>query len=392
MIRHTTRYQMLDHWRGLAALAVVFHHTPLYTFETGTPVSWGGPIIAAYQLGWWGVPAFFAISGYCVVAAADRSSGVGTYFKRRVRRIYPPYLFALCIVLALWIPLRSVWSTEPYPTPSPASLTIWGWLGNLTLTVVWMERFDESMVPLLGPAWTLCYEEGYYMVIGLLLAVFGRRWLLGGVVVATGGVCAAYLFGVRAQSTPADFYWFGFAAGAGAYFSVAQTSRRWRRLYALILIAAALLLVARTRTTSLFALHPSPVAGGAIGGIFAVILLVLHPLDSRLSGLQMLAPLQWCGQRCYAIYLMHWPICKTTAVLLHRLGFDEYAVLWPLVTLPLSILAGHLFHVMVERRFLNSRLDRPEVPHPPALPLYGLSRNNDPPLMSPDRPVSAWNA
>jgi peptidoglycan/LPS O-acetylase OafA/YrhL len=199
-----------------------------------------------------------------------------------------------------------------------------------------------------------------------MLITFGRKRLLWGVVAATAFAFLVRHFGATTDGTPADTNWYAFAAGAMVYFTVASASRLRRRLYGLFLIAAAAALAVRTPADVLFALHHSPQAGGLIGSVFAVTLLALRPLDGRLYGARVLAPLRWCGRRCYSLYLIHWPVCKIVAVLLHRRGLDEYAALWPLLTVPLSLLASHLFYVAVERRFLGARPEPPEMPHPPA--------------------------
>lgn len=342
---HPVRYGTLDHWRGLAALAVVFHHTPLYTYEGGANVS---PVVSLYHLGWWAVPAFLAISGYCVTGAAIHSPDRWTYLRRRLTRILPPYLFALIVLILFLLLFAPLLLSEPYAVPSPISAR--AWFGNLTLTALWLN------VPiLLAPAWSLCYEESYYVIVGLL----GRKRLFQGIVCVTCLVFLVRHIGINADSTPIDSYWYAFAAGAVVYQAI--VSRRW--YYPALLAVAALSLAYRSGLDSVFALHASPQAGGILGGLFALLLLTLHPLDAKLYDLPVLRPLRWCGTRCYSIYLIHWPICKMLATLLHAKGLDAYAVLWPVVTVPVTLLASHLFHMTVERRFMSKR---PESPHPPA--------------------------
>ena len=75
------RYDLMDGFRGIAALTVVcFHHGFL-------------------PFGNYGVILFFVISGYCILASADscqkQNLGVRGFAARRFRRIYPPYLCAL---------------------------------------------------------------------------------------------------------------------------------------------------------------------------------------------------------------------------------------------------------------------------------------------------------
>lgn len=342
------RYQTLDHWRGLAALVVILKHTPLYTLGNDAAVLFRSTLIEFYHHGWWGVPVFFAISGYCVTAAADRSSDVLTYFSRRMRRIYPPYLISTFLIVLLWFLLGDFWSRQPNPIASPASFGFWEWLGNLTLSSVWLSRLLNEHIPFLNAiAWTLCYEEAYYLIVGLVLAIAGSRWLFVGISVITGVFFLLPYFGINTSSTPADRFWNGFAAGVAAYFIVKERSFWIRFLYTVTLVAATIILLTR--------MSNNVEAGGAIGAVFACILVVLHPFDSTLSSIRILWPLQWCGQRCYSIYLVHWPVCKLLATLFHDFGWDEYAAFWPVATIPASLLIGNLFYHLVERRFLNSR-------------------------------------
>src|SRR5580704_14100421 len=85
------RYAMVDAWRGLAALGVVCYHLG---FESGTD----------FDLGHACVMVFFVISGYCIAASTEscrrNQVGPGRYMWRRVRRIYPPYFFAICFFAA----------------------------------------------------------------------------------------------------------------------------------------------------------------------------------------------------------------------------------------------------------------------------------------------------
>lgn len=155
--------------------------------------------------------------------------------------------------------------------------------------------------------------------------------------------------GINTSSTPADRYWYAFAAGVTAYFTVKQRSLWVRRLSTIALLAVTIKLLTRMDT--------DVSTGGAIGAVFAFILVILHPYDVTLSSIRVLSPLQWCGQRCYSIYLMHWPICKMFGTIFHDLGWDGYAVFWPLATIPASILIGNFFYHLVERRFLNNPKD-----------------------------------
>ena len=92
-------------------MVVLFHASKFGTdpfYLQGAKVNGGwSAVLSVVALMWIGVPMFFVISGYCISAAIDSSrlkgSSLTTYFKRRFRRIYPPYwiVFALFVGLVL---------------------------------------------------------------------------------------------------------------------------------------------------------------------------------------------------------------------------------------------------------------------------------------------------
>src|ERR1041384_5925331 len=101
-----TRLRGIDALRGAAALGVVFYHAVdqsqkalpnnvlQYPFRVVQSVS---------SLGYIGVFLFFVISGFCIHLQWARSTAAGVkpeirfspFWKRRIRRLYPPYLIAL---------------------------------------------------------------------------------------------------------------------------------------------------------------------------------------------------------------------------------------------------------------------------------------------------------
>jgi peptidoglycan/LPS O-acetylase OafA/YrhL len=60
---------------------------------------------------------------------------------------------------------------------------------------------------------------------------------------------------------------------------------------------------------------------------------------------------------CYSLYLVHWPITKLISHWLFELGvttvWDTLAITIP-VGVAASVCVAWVFHVLVERRFLNS--------------------------------------
>jgi peptidoglycan/LPS O-acetylase OafA/YrhL len=334
-----------------------------------------------------GVTLFFVISGYCIAATADTArrtpAGVGRYFVRRFRRIFPPYWAALgltgtavCLVAACGLP-RLLADAES-PIPYPGALTWQQWLGNLTLTETWRSHLTPDPRRLqLGPAWSLCYEEQFYAVCGLILLVCPRRFFAGAgvVTVATLGVTA---FSIRRPLPAIDGYffdghWLMFATGVVVYYLVHHAAGTGRRLgVAVVALTAALavyvrynLLVDGTWAAKDLMFHVATAA------VFGLVLLGLYRWDDGLANCAALRPLAFCGRLCYSLYLIHWPVVKLISHAAYERGltgaWGTLAVTIPVST-AVSVAVAWGFHVAVERRFLNPPSPDGGRPHPVAEP------------------------
>ena len=94
------REPWIDVLRGAAALAVtLFHLNCVLAPDPASALS--GAWHALWKHGHLGVPVFFAISGFCIFQAWERASGPAAFLARRLRRIYPPYLASLGVVLVV---------------------------------------------------------------------------------------------------------------------------------------------------------------------------------------------------------------------------------------------------------------------------------------------------
>src|SRR5271169_5053273 len=92
------RLAWLDVLRGLAALAVVFDHASYYVLQHVRAI-----IYHWFDAGNYGVFVFFIISGYIVPASLERKGSVRTFWVSRVFRLYPLYLLAVGIAVALYL-------------------------------------------------------------------------------------------------------------------------------------------------------------------------------------------------------------------------------------------------------------------------------------------------
>jgi peptidoglycan/LPS O-acetylase OafA/YrhL len=92
------RLAWLDVLRGFAALCVVFDH-----FSSFLPQRIHATVNQWFDPGSYGVFVFFLISGYIVPASLERKGSVRTFWVSRMFRLYPLYLLAIGIAVALWM-------------------------------------------------------------------------------------------------------------------------------------------------------------------------------------------------------------------------------------------------------------------------------------------------
>ena len=153
------RFPLLDSMRAIAAFAIVFTHTASVTnFNTD---NWLGQFTARMNIG---VALFFLLSGFLLyrpfVAARyeDRPPiRIRDYTRRRVLRIIPAYWVALTL-LALWPGLIAFWDGP--------------WWRSYTFTQIY---FKEGIISQgIFPAWTLCIEISFYLLLPFLAAAIGR--------------------------------------------------------------------------------------------------------------------------------------------------------------------------------------------------------------------------
>jgi peptidoglycan/LPS O-acetylase OafA/YrhL len=367
------RYRTLDHWRGIACLLVVIFHSSGVAFltmeqsgRTPSAEGLGGLLLTLTRIGWIGVPFFFVISGYAISATADahrrKAHGALEFFRRRIRRIYPPYWAMLAcqvvLVFAVDVLLRpGLLTTSIAPIARPWELEPGQWLGNLTLTETWRASFlpfrSETQF-ILGQAWTLCYEEQFYLVAGLSVLAFPRRYFAIAALVSIATIAFGVL-GIRARGLFIDGYWLAFAAGVLAYRQLNYGSARS------LLPTVGLLLAGIA-----YAVLVIPDGGEldrdlAAAMIFGLILLGLHRFD-RAADARWLRPIRFLGTICYSLYLSHAVIVRSLSQALYDAGLTSPLVT-VLIVIPVcvavAVVVGWGFHRLVERHFLNAPTSPP---------------------------------
>jgi peptidoglycan/LPS O-acetylase OafA/YrhL len=163
------RMLTLDAMRGAAALVVVMYHALGVAPQTAFS-GWEAwlPQVTAYivHFAYAGIYLFFVISGFCIHLfwARARAAGIEKpvinfflFWKRRVRRLYPPYLAALALYLAY----------AAYTIPVKVNgLYLW----DVGLHLLMLHNLDVRTTYSINAAfWTLAIEEQLYLAYFLLL-------------------------------------------------------------------------------------------------------------------------------------------------------------------------------------------------------------------------------
>ena len=102
------RFHFLDGLRGIASLMIVVHHaftSNIARFISRSHIPFSGELFG--QTTQSGVDLFFVLSGVVLLRPylrKNRKLNTGDYFFRRLKRIYPPYFFALLFgALVIWL-------------------------------------------------------------------------------------------------------------------------------------------------------------------------------------------------------------------------------------------------------------------------------------------------
>jgi len=326
-----TRDHRVDWLRGAAALMVLLHHA--LAVPDPVPIPALAPLRAVAHWGYLGVPVFFVLSGRCVGRTWLRGRDAATFGRRRLRRIYPPYLASLVVCAAI-IGLRKFSFGINDVAPVPTSL------GGIAATLT-LATDPVTTVPVMNWVyWSLSYELVFYLLLAGLLFVRPERARLLGWLGLHAGLCGLDALQVGHNHSPLFFVqsWGLFAVGVGLCLHFAGRAEAKPSL--------------------------------AISALHALILGFQGRLDAAalLGGLTvtaLLAPVGWwrpgagnwlarVGEFSYSLYLVHLPIgIYLVQSRLRPLLPPTFpgALLLLAATLAAALGGAWLFYRSVERRF-----------------------------------------
>lgn len=350
-----TTFYGIQALRGLAAIAVVIHHSQQAIQDYG--------LASIFDLGGGasGVDIFFAISGFIMVYTTVKFWGKpgawSNFLVKRLIRIVPLYwIFTLlkigCIVAGGGIVRYSV-------------LTLPLVLGSFFFIPVFNPGHNQ-IVPILVVGWTLCYEMFFYFLLTVCLAVTKRPIQLLILILC---VLTAVSFFRQpawgAQSTLINLILLEFVFGMLVAL-VVRAGHLLPPLMALLIGVAMLVILAVSPYIPFFVLpgHGDSDYRAFYWGIpGALILYATVSLEPWMRGRFFALPIL-LGDASYSIYLVHAFVLAPFGALWARFHWLSASAAWGLVGAGLvaSCLVGIIVHWLVEKpviHFLHSRFVPP---------------------------------
>lgn len=362
------RLLSIDALRGVAALGVVLYHA-IQQMPNPVPNSiFKWPSLAIQfisSFGYAGVFLFFVISGFCIhlqwskAQVTGTSDGIkfGDFWRRRIRRLYPPYLIAFAAYL-LYVAFMS-------------GIDVTGFfVYDVVMHLLMLHNLDSRIsYSVNGVFWTLAVEEQLYLAYFLLL--FLRiRWgwgptLLVCVLTRVSWYFLAHVLNHTGFSIPvaeaAASHWFTWALGAlsvEAFFGKLRLPAWSRNLW----LGATFLFLGITIALLLPSLHNPfihdlvwlflhPVWGA---GFFIVVNRAVTAEKSWLSEFnkpKVVSALALVGLISYSLYLTH----ELVVMQSWRFGaWGHFPMLNTLMlVVPVTVAAAWLFFRFCERPYMR---------------------------------------
>jgi peptidoglycan/LPS O-acetylase OafA/YrhL len=298
---------VLDSFRAIAILAVMLHHylpryappdypTNLYGYARTYP-QW-------LDFGGRGVLFFFIISGFVIFMTLERSGNVFEFWIRRAARLYPAYVAAMVITFVV---VNLIGPTDFSTTGRDFAVG----LTFLTPHIPWAKYIDPAY-------WSLVVELKFYVFIGLVAALAGRRFTAGWVlylgISTLLWVLGTYLHIHSLRSISINILFIEFVP----YFTWGMAFYQFHRGrvgsgWVLALSALAVYVIAPRDDASL-SVHMLTIA---------MVLMFVGFLFEKLDWLA-IRPLLFIGDISYSLYLLHQYIGVSLIIIFkQRLGFPD---------------------------------------------------------------------
>jgi len=339
------RINNFDLLRFLFAMIVFLVHG--YVLSNNAKLAWFTQILSSEIA----VKSFFVVSGFLIFMSYENSGSMGSYFSKRVRRIYPAYFSIVVLCAFVGALFTNVSWTNFFSSE---------WLKYLIVNLLFLNflqpdlpgLFSENPIQAVdGALWTLKIEVMFYLCVPLFVIAI-RKWgrcpiLLGTYALSLIYIVAVEVWGVKTGSIiypalqrqlPGQLVFFISGATLYYYLDIFKHSWLWLLLPSI----------------GVFAIKPwIPVAWvePMALGVVVVYLACIFPCLGNFGKY---------GDFSYGIYITHFPILQ---VLISSGAFD-YSPYFGLAVAGVLILAtSYIFWHFIEKPFLKKSSHYLETSH-----------------------------
>ena len=358
-------FKSIDGLRGFACLIVLCHHCYFHAGSYAYPViEIANSKIAISSLlfyGYSGVELFFVLSGFCLtysmIKNPEKEIDWVQYAINRVRRIYPPFIGVMILLLTLSLIIYS-FKINPFMYDNLLSMPSFK---HLVLSFSFVSlSFNTSF-------WTLCVEWRWYLILPIVILIYKQFKILG-LLASSVAISLFYAFVIHDSSytqlqfilSPLPLYLPIFILGVWVAHLVVEKRNNYLIQYSIWGLLASFILLVLVHP-------PAPSLDFSYArilpfGIFYFFLLITAIYDRRIQSIFSWKPMVVLGQFSYSLYLIHLPIIQGIHSITKSMNWSPQIqfFFYQGFVMPLCILLGYVFYRFLEKPFLKKRLVQPE--------------------------------
>jgi peptidoglycan/LPS O-acetylase OafA/YrhL len=367
----------LDALRGITAVIVMIGHARWLLWEGYSEGYLKHPgtysllekgvmyFLSLFKFGHEAVLFFFVLSGFVIhlkyakkLAHSDVADfDVKQYLYRRVKRIYPPFLFVLVLTFVL-DKIGSYFDYSIYRNATPnallnANISVDHSFYNLVGNLFFWEGSGVKAWGTNGPLWSLKFEWWFYLLYPSLIFFNRKSVLTSSLIVVIIFLVPFFLpfpevVGFFNSIFHYLFFWWLGAFLADIYTRRIPVSHAFCSVFTLLIPIMALFGKRITDTI---------VADGLWALGFFGMLNFFFWLQARGIDLSISRKIKWLGDCSYTLYIIHFPILVFCNGLLLKLTHDVMpkSQLYVLVFIPFILIVSYAIHLLVEKPFLSRR-------------------------------------
>ena len=355
------RFHFLDGLRGIAASMIVIHHAftaNIVKLIEHLHIPFLGYFFAYFTQS--GVDLFFVLSGVVLLRPYLRKQKkfkVVEYFERRIKRIYPPYFFALLFSAFV------AWFNTSFPT--------WYNIRGMRVPFSWLETFKEMFIINHDGIyynlawWSLQIEIIFYILVPFIILVFpapgkinNRNLVITILLTLSASIYLQFFCSDHFSDVYSLYY---NVANAGKFIEypvcflmgVFLAAKDFDLKHAYTFIACGLVLIGCSwYTPPGMQTHYVPVMHSGYGLVYAGIIIFAFNIQSFKAFLS--KPIMiWLGERSYSLFLIHFSAFYLIDNVVSHFTRERnafYGLATRSISIPLALFLAMLLFHFVERR------------------------------------------